>query len=124
MEVMELRNFISQALLDILGGVNDAQEKTHTGGAIAPIGFQGHWESEEDRLKFREVSTMQIVEFEVTVRAEKSSGREGKLNVVNVFTGGGQNQKSDGHAATLKFTIPVMFPAGDIKKKGQLSKPK
>jgi hypothetical protein len=116
---MELRNFISQALLDVMGGVEDAQKKTPVGGAIAPLGFYGGWKSSEDLLKFQEVTNMQAVEFEVTVRAEERSGSGAKLNVVAGIIGGGvkgESGKCDGHVATLKFKVPIMLPQGKTGK--------
>jgi hypothetical protein len=65
------------------------------------------------------VSDLQAIEFEVTVKAEQKAGSEAKLSVVAAFVGGsvkGESGKSDGHAATLKFKIPVGLPTSNPAK--------
>lgn len=103
---MELRQFISKALLDVVGAVEDAQKKTPP-GTIIP----------SDSATYKDIqiglTSYQIIEFEVTVRADESAGSEAKLSVVSAFIGGsvkGDSDKSGGHAATLKFKIPVSLP--------------
>ena len=110
---MELRQFISKALQDIIGGIEDAQKKDPL-GLIVPIA-SGKYEEIKMGL-----TTFQIVEFEVTVRADERQGSEAKLNVVAAIIGAGikgDSDKSGGHAATLKFKIPVSLPIGEIGNK-------
>lgn len=103
---MELRQFISQALVDIIGAVEDAQKKAPD-GSIVPY----------ESLKYEEINmgltNFQTIEFEVTVRADERAGSEAKLSVVAAIVGGavkGESNKSGGHAATLKFKVPVSLP--------------
>lgn len=115
---MELRKFITQSLLDIIGGVQDAQKGTDE-GCIVPNVARTFQAVEHG------VSELQIVEFDVTVKADERAGSEAKVNVVAAVIGGGvkgQSDKSDGHAATLKFKVPVRFPVSNRKK--EESKPK
>ena len=106
--IMILRDFISQALTDIIGGVQDAQEKTPA-GTIMPAGL-----SKSMELVTAGGSELQIVEFEVTVRADEKSGRESHISVVSAILGAGikgEVGKTDGHAATLRFRVPVKLPS-------------
>ena len=103
---MELRQFISQALQDIIGAIEDAQKKAPD-GTIVPV----------DSNQYKDIETgltnYQIVEFEVTVRADERAGSEARLSVVAAFVGGsvkGDSNKGGGHAATLKFKVPVSLP--------------
>jgi hypothetical protein len=104
---MELNEFISKALLTIIAGVKDAQDKLND-GSIVP----------KSEATFNSVvSNFQVVEFEVTVNVEKHSGSETKLNVITGFLGGGIKGDSDqkkGHATSLKFRIPISLPFGKI----------
>jgi hypothetical protein len=105
---MELRAFITQTLVDIVGGVEDAQQKL-TKGSVVP-NIKKVFEAVQHG-----VSNVQPVHFEVTVRADEHAGTEAKLNVVTGFFGGGvkgESGKKDGHAATLKFIVPICFPEG------------
>lgn len=103
---MNLRDFIKQALMDIVGAVQDAQKEI-TGGEIVP--------AVNDSFKSVEtgISHIQPIEFDVSVNADTKSGSEAKLSVVAAVIGGnvrGQSNASSGHVASLKFKIPVKFP--------------
>jgi hypothetical protein len=104
---MNLREFVSQALLDIIGAVEDAQKKV-TSGTIVPSGISRSFESIKTGI-----SEVQPVEFEVTVRADEHAGSEARLSVVAAVVGGGvkgESDKSGGHASTLKFCVPICLP--------------
>jgi len=103
---MELRSFISTALVDIVGAIQDAQGKTPDDTVVPNI---------VHNLKAVEagISELQTVSFEVTVRADDTKGSEAKLNVVAAVFGGGvsgHSGESGGHAATLKFSVPLKLP--------------
>ena len=109
---MELQKFISQALLDIVAGVEDAQKKS-SAGRIVPSGVNNTYKSVEAGI-----SELQPVDFEVTVKADERSGSEAKLSVVAAIVGGGvkgESGKSGGHAATLKFRVPILLPVSKRK---------
>jgi hypothetical protein len=104
---MILRDFVSQALCDIIGGVQDAQTKTPAGAVVPPN------ISTKMFAVSAGVSTLQVVDFEVIVRADEKSGREAGLSVVSAVFGAGikgETGKSDGHSATLRFKVPVRLP--------------
>lgn len=103
---MELREFISKALQDIVGGVEDAQQALPKDCVVPALKktFQavGHG-----------VSEIQAIEFEVTVKADERSGSEARLSVVAAVVGGGikgESGKTGGHAATLRFKVPLRLP--------------
>lgn len=100
---MELKAFISQALQDIVGAVDDAQ-KHIAYGEIVPN---------------RDAKTGEVeIEFEITVKPE---GEEDRLVVVATSIGGGAKPPGGGppgpgspppppHAGKLKFKVPVKLP--------------
>lgn len=108
---MELRTFISQALVDIIGAVEDAQKRTPLGSVVPSI-------IKNFEAVKHGVSELQAVDFEVTVRADERADSEAKLSVVAAVVGGGlrgESGKSEGHAATLKFRIPILLPRSSEK---------
>ena len=103
---MELRSFIKQAVIDIVGGVTDAQETLPTGCVVPAV--SSSFESVKTGI-----SDLQGVDFEVVVRAEQTKGSEAKLNVLTAVIGGGvkgQSGEEAGHTATLRFKVPIRFP--------------
>ena len=97
---MELKAFVSSAILDIVNGVRDAQEKNETSAQI---------NAEASSYTYERI----YVEFDVAV--EESSGRAGTIDVAfpivagkfSVF-GGGKKQTSE--LSRLKFKVPIKLP--------------
>ena len=110
---MELREFISKTLEDIIGAVQDAQQKVPNDCVVPRV-------NKSFKSVGHGISEVQPVEFEVTVRADERAGSEARLSVVAAVIGGGvkgESGKSGGHAATLRFKIPVRLPRGEEEKK-------
>jgi hypothetical protein len=108
---MELRLFIKQAIIDIVGGVTDAQDALPDGRVVPTV-------SQDYRSVETGISHIQGVDFEVVVRAEQTKGSEAKLNVFTAVIGGGvkgQSGEQTGHSATLRFKVPISFPRRDEK---------
>jgi hypothetical protein len=104
---MELRTFVKTALLDIVGGITDAQNETEE-GTIVPGGINKNYKSVKHG-----VSELQGVDFEVCVTAEESKGTEGKLGVVSSIVGAGVAGKSSNEqtqSSSLKFRVPIQLP--------------
>lgn len=103
---MELRTFVSKALLDIIGGVQDAQQNTPSGTIVPLVG--------DELIHVNAgISPRQGIDFEVAVRVENSSTVDAKLGVVSgFFNAGTSGNKGDEreHSSTLRFRVPVCFP--------------
>lgn len=110
---MELRSFVKTALLDIISGVMDAQNETEPGTIVADVNTHKNFIDSR-------VTKHQVVDFEVSVRAEESKGSEGKLGVVSSFIGAGVSGKSaneQASASIIRFSVPVCLPiSGKIPK--------
>ncbi len=103
---MELKSFIKEALKDIIGAVDEAQNEIENGEIVPSYHYQ------KEALDFG-IDGIQPIEFEVTVNANEKEGSSAKLSVVAAVIGGniqGQSDASSGHAAKLKFKIPVRLP--------------
>ncbi len=103
---MDLKDFVSQALCDIVAGVKNAQEQAGS-GVICPQGLDT-----EEAINAG-IGTISSVEFHVTVRTEEHAGKAAKLSVVAAVVGGnvkGESGTNSGYSAALAFRIPVRFP--------------
>ena len=104
---MELRTFIKNTLIDIVGAIKDAQSEIQ-GNVIVPDGVSTNFKSIEHG-----VSHLQSIDFEIVVEVDESKGTEGKLGVVSSFVGAGIAGKSSAdkrNSNILKFRIPIQFP--------------
>lgn len=103
---MELKEFVSRAICDIVGGIQDAQSQVPVGVVIPAV--RNSYKSVEAGI-----SDLTSIQFEVTVAADEKKGSEAKLNVVAAIIGGGvkgDSGSSNSYAAKLSFRVPVKFP--------------
>ena len=109
MNQVALRMFVKQALLDIVGGVLDAQKEAPP-GSIAPDDISRTFTSVQHN-----VSHLQPVSFELKVVADSSTSTGAKIGVLGGFVGAGaQGDSKDSNQvhSTLKFSVPIHLPAG------------
>lgn len=103
---MELKDFVSHAICDIVNGVQDAQVQLPQGSVVPAV--RNSYKSVETGI-----SDITSIQFEVSVTADERKGSEAKLNVVAAFVGGGvkgDSGSSSSYAAKLSFRVPVKFP--------------
>jgi hypothetical protein len=114
--MVELREFVSDTLLSIIKGVEDAQETL----AAEPRGMEcarinaksyGGSPSETASGGLRVV----LVSFDVAIGAQESTDRRGRIGVISSFMGlgaeaGVADQSST--ASRVSFVVPVTFRAG------------
>jgi hypothetical protein len=104
---VELKDFVTQTLLDILKGVSDAGLDQTVGRRIAPT------------------EAIVRVKFDVAVTAESTdtakAGGGFKVAVLGIGASAGADlgTASKNVAVTrIQFEVPVLLPAGDKKKPG------
>jgi len=67
---MDLRTFITTALLDIVGGIRDAQKETGDSTIVPDSNLNKEWVE-------LGVTCAQVIDFEILVRADESTGKHG-----------------------------------------------
>ena len=115
---MELKEFVTHAIAEIIQGVLDAQTALGENGryvnpelstAQGPLEKQGRLVSIQGQL-------VQTVEFDVAVTASTATGSKGGIGVVaGVFALGSQGQSNAENIAVsrLKFSVPITLPYGE-----------
>lgn len=115
---MDLKEFVGQALADIVQGVLDAQQTLGANGKhINPelSTLQGTHEK-HGKLVSIQGQLVQTVEFDVAVTATEGTGTKGGIGVVaGVFKLGSQGQSTaeTSAASRIKFSVPVTLPYGE-----------
>ena len=116
---MELKDFITQTLININQGIIDAQKQTNNSGIlINPKNIR-----KRDSGIYEEYSgnsaTIQEIEFNIVVNV--TEGKDSKI-AVGAFTGilsgaaSNSNQNNNSTQTTIKFNLPVQFPSNDELK--------
>ena len=113
---MELKNFISQALMSIVEGVVEAQSRTASHGAfINPGGLTRTTKSiSDDAIWDNKTNNFaRIVTFDVAVTVEEGSKTNAKIGVVaGVFNlgAGGASENKELAFSRIQFAVPLLLP--------------
>lgn len=118
---MELKEYITESLVQITEGISDAMKRLEGTGVIinpkATFYSNGQfWIGKEQDLGAIE-RRVQLVEMNITTTVtDATEGRGGaKINVGILNLGGGvKDTGSEQNTNTIKFTIPICFPCTDI----------
>jgi hypothetical protein len=117
---MELKEFITQTLININQGIIDAQEQTkETGFLINPKNIRKKDSGVYDAYNGLS-APIQEIEFNVVVNV--TEGKDSKIAVgaiTGILSGGvsNTNQNNNSTQTTIKFSLPVQFPSNDEMKK-------
>lgn len=117
---MELKEFIINALKDITEAIKDCQQNVDNGAIFAPTNTKA---DNKINTPNGELSVSEI-EFDVavTVSSENTDGVSGGggINVLGVAIGakGSTEDKIvEATASRIKFSIPLVYPPYQVKKK-------
>ncbi|MBJ7575469.1 hypothetical protein [Luteimonas sp. MC1828] len=113
---MDLKDFVSQTLVQIATGVKDAQAQVKDlGGTVNPSLNSGH--ELAGKLGFlytRDSSMAPVVQFDVALTVAEGSGTKGGIGVfagaVNLGSSG-QSQSEQSSVSRVKFAVPLTLPA-------------
>ncbi len=114
---MELKEFITTAITEIIGGVLDAQEvlganKKHVNPRVEGGAVTTRMQASEGRM-------IESVEFDVAVTVTTGKGAKGGIGVVaGPFAIGSQAHSNAENIAVsrLKFSVPITLPYGEAIK--------
>jgi len=114
---MDLKEFITETIVQIQEGVQDAIERrssiSDAGGAINPVFLTPETYAYGDKLR-------QMVEFDVAITVSDRTTGEGKagLKVWSLEIGGGASKSAEQSTVSrIKFSIPVIPPVQEIPRR-------
>lgn len=110
---MDLREFVSATLRDIVLGIQNAQKVEGVGGLIAPSGIGGHELPADSGATHNGRITSTVVKFDVAVTAEETSagGAKAGVKVLGLSAGvGGDLSAKSGTASRVQFSVPLIMP--------------
>ena len=104
---MDLRTFVGETLVQIVGGVADAQSAlSDSGGAVNPV-----TRGTPRGLALMGGGEVQYVDFDVAVASQVNDQRSNEIAVLAV---GGKGVAAEGsrYVSRLKFRVPIGLPLG------------
>lgn len=112
---MELKEFISNALIDITQGISDAQKKSGDSGAIinphiniAPSELSKHG------LIWAGGTPAHLIKFDLAVTVTEGSGTKGGIGILAGAISLGSSGQSNSESmvvSRIQFSIPVIYPS-------------
>jgi hypothetical protein len=111
---MELRQFVTETLLQISGGIEDAQQRLQAEGSTTRINTSMTKDDTGNLVTGGRRHSIEYVDFDVAILA--NSGTETKagvgLTVASLLSlgAGGKSNQSQGTESRVKFRVPVAFP--------------
>ena len=116
---MELKEFITQTLININQGIIDAQEQTKDSGLIInPKNFRKRGDNTYEQYGGNPAQ-VQDIEFNIVVNVAEGNNAKIAVGVVTGILSGGAsntNQNNNSTQTTIKFNLPVQFPSNDALK--------
>lgn len=112
---MELKEFISQTLEQIISGVKDAQSNLPGDGEVNPKIWMAQ---REDAAKHRILESnsgkwIHLVKFDVAVTVAEGSGTKGGIGLIvgPVTLGSAGESKSENSSINrIQFEVPIAYP--------------
>ncbi len=117
---MNLKDFISESLVEIVEGITDAKKRINSKDAkIAPEVDNVFTESQTGGTNLAigwgvDGNIIHSIEFDVAVTATEGTETKGGVGVVaGIFALGSQGKSQENHQSIsrLKFLVPISFPS-------------
>ncbi len=113
---MDLKEFVSETIVQIVSGVVDAQEQTKAiGGRVSPRLTGGETHGSKHGFLPAEGGATQIVQFDVALTAKEGTGTKGGIGIVTGLVSlgsAGQSHEENASVSRVKFSVPLSLPNG------------
>jgi hypothetical protein len=112
---VNLRDFISETLTQIVGGVADAQRAaSEMGGKVSPrlSGIASH--ASDHGFLSAQGGSAQVVRFDVALTVKEGTGTKGGIGIVAgiVSVGSaGQSSTENSSVSRVQFSVPLTLPS-------------
>lgn len=113
---MELDEFVTSILSDIVKGIQDAQASDSVGKYVAPSGIGGHDYAKHNRVSSGGRLSSTIVDFDIAVTVEETSNVSGSGGIKVAGIGASIDRDSlskDVRVSRIQFAVPLLLPKKD-----------
>jgi len=118
---MDLQDFVSMTLTQIISGVKSAQTAAHEhGGVVNPCLNSGTVESGKQGFLWCKSGYAQVVQFDVALTVTEGTGSKAGIGVfagaVNLGAAG-QSKSEQSTVSRIKFAVPLILPEIETEEK-------
>ena len=110
---MELKEFISNTLVQLVEGIADAQDKANKVGAlINPAGLQA---PKVGTTMTHNGERLEEVEFDLALTVDEGKGNKGRISIHSAAVNIGTAEQSESRNTAVnhvRFRVAVLFPPG------------
>jgi hypothetical protein len=111
---MDLKDFITQTLVQIAEGVSASEERiTQLGGQVNPYISSDHKEMGKHGILWASGLAVHIIEFDVALTANSGTGTKGGIGIfsgaVNLGSSG-ESRSESSSVSRVRFTVPLTLP--------------
>jgi hypothetical protein len=112
---MQLKDFVSESIKQIIDGVSDAMEHAASkGGRVNPARQIVNSNNASSRFDRASGVSIETIEFDVAVTVSEGTQTKGGIGVFTGFVGLGSQGQSDASnlsVSRLKFVVPIALPS-------------
>ena len=112
---MELKDFVSESLKQIIDGVNEAKRYADENGArINPERQIHNSNNASSRKDAKNGATIETVDFDVAVTVTEGTQTKGGIGVCTGIVGlgsQGQSEAANSSVSRLRFAVPLVLPS-------------
>jgi hypothetical protein len=113
---MELKEFVSQSLVQLFEGVRQAQAKTKEIGGSVATKIVAPKRDSQAVIGFNHNDPVILVDFDVSINTVDITNSKAGLGLfVAAFGGGAQagSESSNNQLSRLRFSVPVVLPSSN-----------
>ena len=113
--MIELRDFISETIKQVIDGVVTAQEYATSKGAVVNPKLNFHNQNQDLFLDITTNQPTRLISFDVALTAAEGSKTQGGIAVFTGVLGlgsKGQSEKTNETVNRIRFSVPVSLPIG------------
>jgi len=122
---MELKQFVTETLIQISEGISDAQRKLKEAGSEAIINTNMTTIEDGQLVTGGRRKPVEFVEFNVAILANESSATKAGigLTVASLVTldAGGASNMNQGRESRISFKVPISYPMHKYKPSDEQS---
>lgn len=121
---MELKEFITETLSQIIDGVSEVQERYKDRNIlISPDDIQGskgnlYIDDEDKYTGYTKMTRVQSIDMDIAISVTEKDGNKAGIGIAKFINAGvsTENTQQNESISKIKFSIPIVLPSSSVKE--------